>query len=143
MFGFLRRKKVVKNELPDMVHLTNSQLENLIRCVVRELLVEFLGEPKKPTEVPPTEELVVIPRRRGRKLGSKNKPRKSDYTPAQTPPRIPSHFSWSVTLRNRDTGIITNTTIDGVSEEAINKTVETSMGKTHEIISIDPKDKND
>jgi hypothetical protein len=138
MFGFLRHKKVIEDQ----------SLENILRRVVREQLMEFLGEPKKLpavsslVEVPPVAEVVVIPTRRGRKLGSKNKPRGGGYTPAQTPTHIPNHFSWFVTLKNKDTGIITNTTIDGVSEEAVNKTVKDSLGKTHEIISIEYKEKN-
>lgn len=143
MFGFLRHKKVIEDQ----------SLENMLRRVVHEQLMEFLGEPKKLpdvsslVEVPPVAEVVVIPTRRGRKLGSKNKPkggreRQCGYTPAQTPTHIPNHFSWFVTLKNKDTGIITNTTVDGVSEEAVNKTVKDSLGKTHEIISIEYKEKN-
>jgi hypothetical protein len=133
-------EKKVKN-------FTADELEELIRRILVDVLAKHRGElakltaPVKPKDPMQDAEIVIVPssptkKHLGRKKGSKNRPKISDYTPAQGPPT--TIFKWLVTLKNRDTGLITSTTIDDVTEEAVQKAVKDAMSKTHKIVSIEP-----
>jgi hypothetical protein len=141
MFGFLKRQKKphIDMESSDIVlRLDLAVWESMIKRVIHECLTEFLEELKAPYKPPETPEVVIVPelpRRKGRKLGSKNKP-KPGYTPAQLPTKLPNSFTWHVTLVNKGTGVTSHVDMEGQTRESILQSVTDAMGKTHKITNI-------